>query len=133
MRSPEKWKKLLRGEADVPYIAQFLLRKGADALRQSVGRILRTVGLRPPSPLAEALRRYATGNRPLRFVFSASDPGLAILRAEAGGTAARMARRGVVGIDVIDGADHTFSRRAPRELAIDAIRLEARAILERLR
>jgi hypothetical protein len=54
-------------------------------------------------------------------VFSTNDPGYAILMSEAGPTVRRLLSKGAIGIDFVDGADHTFSKEAWRASAAGAV------------
>ena len=57
------------------------------------------------------------------FVFANGDPGLDLLNLEARHVVRSLKRRGQVTLDIIDGADHTFSPPVPREEALSLIEL----------
>jgi len=118
MRSLRSWLKLLRGQADLGYIVRFVFRRIGEASKRAVTDLLELVGLREPGELARELSLYASSGRPLRFVFSSTDPGHAILMAEGRGAVKRLMRAGAVGITAIEGADHTFSKEAWRRTAV---------------
>ena len=54
-------------------------------------------------------------NRPVTFFIAEGDPGRDILMASAPRTARRALRRGSMRIEMIPGADHTFSQFKPRK------------------
>lgn len=121
VRSWTKWKKLLTGGADVGYIARFTLRRAGDVLRVRVRHGAERAHLRGPGPLGRRLQQYRAARRSLRFVFSTRDPGHAILMSEAGPTVRRLLKQNALGIDFVEGADHTFSREAWRRKASDSV------------
>lgn len=128
LRSWKKWIKLLRGQADVRYILRFVLGRTRDVTRMKLRDAGERIGLRPPRPLGQRLERYRASGRSLRFIFSTNDPGYAILRAEAGPTLERLRRDGSVGVWLVEGADHTFSRRAWRQEAAAALLAAVRSL-----
>ncbi len=57
----------------------------------------------------------------MRFVFAGDDPGRFVLAEEGGSVVARLRDSGALSIQVIDGADHTFTPRWSHRLLLDAI------------
>jgi hypothetical protein len=66
-------------------------------------------GLQSGDDLAGELERIASKNISLRFLFANGDPGFKLLHEQGGSTVESLRRRGRISIDVIDGADHTFT------------------------
>lgn len=121
IRDPQSWQRLLRGVSDISHILGFVRRrfamKGADALfgvRQALGLVRTT-------RLEENLASIASLGRTMGFVFSTSDPGYEILMRNGGRTARRLETEEYVKIYKVENADHTFSRRAARAQAIEAV------------
>jgi alpha-beta hydrolase superfamily lysophospholipase len=121
VRDFAKWKKLLTGRADLGYIARFAIRRARDLVRRRVRRAAEWAHLRDPGELGQRLERYRASGRQLGFIFSANDPSYAILTSEAGPSLRRLYRLGVLRLDFVDGADHTFSREAWRLRACEAV------------
>ena len=62
--------------------------------------------------------------RAIAFVFASADPGRKLLELQGGRAVKRLVEQGRISIDLIDGADHTFTRAEARERLV--------AVLERL-
>jgi alpha-beta hydrolase superfamily lysophospholipase len=110
------WMKLLRGQVNLWELAMVLARNTRARLLKplrSVARVLR-VPLREdlPTELLAATRAAIE----LRFLFAAMDPGIELLRSQAEATAQRLTRRGSLSVELIDGADHTFTDLAARSI-----------------
>ncbi|MEO8299708.1 MAG: hypothetical protein ABI574_18075, partial [Burkholderiales bacterium] len=119
LRDPARWGKLLRGEVNWRFLAVTLARRLALAGRRARRSAARRLGRPWPDDLSAKLARAAktrAGALPPRlcFVFASNDPGLALLRAEAGGVLAALLRKGRVRIEAVPDADHTFSRSDAR-------------------
>jgi hypothetical protein len=87
MRDPSKWLKMVKGQADL-------------------------VRLRSSGRLASDLGRYELRSRAIDFFFSRNDPGFELLDSGARWVAARLRRRRLSTVHLIESADHTFSRKA---------------------
>jgi alpha/beta superfamily hydrolase len=102
----ESWRKALRGEVDLVRVGRVLAARlavyaerrlnGTDSLARAFGEICRR------------------GTRVL-LVYSADDPGLDHLRDELGGALDRLKQDPHFALEVIDGADHTFTPLASQE------------------
>ena len=106
------WKALTSGRLDVrqwlKLHAQYALMLGQRALR-SAARLLH---FPLASDLGLELERIAARGVDMVFVFGRGEPGLAILKNEAGASLRRLGRR--CRIHVLDDADHIFSDSGPR-------------------
>lgn len=115
------WHKLISGKADLGEMAQ-VLQRGARA-RLSIP--LRNAARLLRMPLADDLPTellQATGaGIDLQFIFAANDPGLELLRQKGNSTLQRLRTRGLVGIEVIPDADHTFTDLSPRQALVAAV------------
>ncbi len=109
LRSPEAWKKLLRGEVHFRSLARVVSRRAGNLLRERARNLLRGVGVRLGEDLAYELRSVVRKKITLRFLFSDGDPGISLLRVQGGPTVEKLRCRGQLTIDVIEGADHTFT------------------------
>ncbi len=121
MRDPKKWLKALRGGADLRYAASVMGRRGLERARAMIGDALELSGLRRPRHLAEDLRRIVALDRRVACFFSRGDPGYDILQQDGGRTLRSLRRSGALSVDLVDGADHTFSKRAHREEVIEQV------------
>jgi alpha-beta hydrolase superfamily lysophospholipase len=112
MRSWKHWKKLLTGQADVWWIAKRFLLRFALSLNVTAREILRYLNIRLGNDLGWELQRIAARGIQTTMVFSRGEPGIALLRMQAGSTVGRLGDR--FRMHIIDNADHTFSRSASR-------------------
>lgn len=120
VRDRSRWRRLMRGEADLTRIAGFVIRHAWDRTLWFWRNAARSFGLWLPSGLDGDLRHLESLGRSVHFVISRSDPGREILRRDAHQTVTRLAARRLATITSIPDADHTFSKRGPRSSAIDA-------------
>jgi alpha-beta hydrolase superfamily lysophospholipase len=114
MRDPERWKKLLLGEVDVPRLARTA---AAHVARMARGRWDDLRELLDPSRgtrLSRDLREIQARGRPMDVFVAEGEPAGAMLQTEAKRAVRRARRAGVLSIENILGADHTFSRYAAR-------------------
>ncbi len=119
MRNPSKWLKLIKGQADLGYIMKFAFQRTADFVRSAWSDTLELLGMRSPGRLARDLNRYVSRGRAIDFVFSRDDPGFELLMSGGRSVAGRLRRRGLSTVQFIEGADHTFSRKAWRDDLIE--------------
>jgi len=87
-------------------VSRYTLRRAHSAVRH-VGRFL---GIRLRDDLVLELRRIQANGTCMHFIFSATDPGHELLRQHAGTEVRRMLSAGTMTIDLIGGADHTFTQ-----------------------
>jgi pimeloyl-ACP methyl ester carboxylesterase len=112
MFAASSWKRLLTGQIDVGYIAKVYLRRALLNL-ESLGReIARRLRIRLPSDLGWELEQIAQRGVYVVFVFARGEPGVDLLKIQGGSSVARLGDR--CRVHMIDGADHVFSKAAPR-------------------
>jgi len=121
MRDPERWKRLLRGEADLGRLARVAL---AHAAKLARGRwedlkemLVPSLGTR----LSQDVRAICARGRRMHVILSDGEPAAAILDTEAKRAVGRAKRRGLFTLDRIPGGDHTFSRSAARDALVARI------------
>jgi len=125
VRNPGKWLKLVKGQADLGYIIKFVIQRTTSLVRRFWSDSLELVGVRSSGRLASDLSRYGMRGRAIDFVFSRDDPGFELLNSGGRWVAGRLRRRGLSTVQFIEGADHTFSRKAWRDDVIDQIVAQA--------
>ena len=111
---PARWWKLLTGRANFRVIALALAGRARHALRLRVRDLARTLRIPLENDLAAELARVSARGVSLNFVFSCREPGLTLMRDEAGLRGMRLARDSRVKVCVVDHADHTFAASAGR-------------------
>jgi alpha-beta hydrolase superfamily lysophospholipase len=120
-RSTESWKKLLRGDVDVGRVAKIVMTRARQAAEHRGKDVLRRLRVPLKDDLGTDLLALARRGVAMRFIFSASDPGAAMLAEEGGSAVTRLVESGALSIRVIDGPDHTFTPRWSHPLLLDAI------------
>jgi hypothetical protein len=115
VRDPQSWFKLLRGQADVLYIADFVWRRTRESVKRRLRPGLEALRLKPQTRLSKDLQALQAMGRRVDFIFSSSDPGRDIVMSDAGPAVRRLERAGILSLSIVPNADHTFSRREWRE------------------
>jgi predicted alpha/beta hydrolase len=121
------WKKLLTGRVDLPNLVRVLIRSAQMRAIGPIRTIIRALG-RPLRDDLPTELQSAVQSTDVQFVFSAGDPGLVLLRTQGGKTARRLHARNKIGIDLIEGATHTFTDLSTRRslMQILAARIQGR-------
>ena len=112
------WLKLMRGEVDVGRVAQIMIRRAGSLLNRHWGNLARRLQLPVTDDLGRELESVAQRGIRMLFVFAAHDPGLELLRTQGGSCVGKLRQRQQLEIQVIGGADHTFTARPVRERLI---------------
>ncbi len=112
---PGSWMRVLRGETSLLRVVQGVWAV-AHTLGQSVWTSLKHhLGLYGKEELGAQLHAIAQHGIPMHFVFATNDPGLVMLRSQAGAMVGKLQAQGKLTLDLIDGADHTFTDIHARE------------------
>jgi alpha/beta superfamily hydrolase len=120
-RSTESWKKLLRGDVDVRRVAKVVVARARNAAEHRAKDVMRRMRVPLRNDLGTDLLALARRGVAIRFIFSASDPGPAMLAEQGGSAVTRLEASGALRVQVIDGPDHTFTPRWSHPLLLDAI------------
>ena len=108
------WQRVVTGEVNVFRIVGIYLKRlrlGGEAMLREIARPLR---VRLPDDLGWELERIIARGIKVTFVFAKGEPGIALLKLQAGSTLSRLSDR--IRLRLIDGGDHIFSRPAPRHM-----------------
>jgi alpha-beta hydrolase superfamily lysophospholipase len=112
MFSGMAWKRLLGGEVNIWRIAKIYFYRPLLAVESKLRDIARRLRLRLPNDLGWELEEiYARGIR-IVFVFARGEPGIDLLKLEAGSSVNRLGE--YCHIHIVDGGDHVFSQSGPR-------------------
>jgi pimeloyl-ACP methyl ester carboxylesterase len=126
---PAKWWKLLSGQSRIGLLGALKIlagrwrRQPAHDAAAAPATFENDAAIAHPlcDDLPGDLERIRAAGRHLACFFSADDPGHSILMFHARRLAKAMCRAGQMNVFVIEGADHTFSRRGPRRTALRMI------------
>jgi pimeloyl-ACP methyl ester carboxylesterase len=109
LRDRDAWLKLVQRGVDVRVALRTVGRFVAGRVRGRAHELARRAGLAVGDDLAHELTTITGRRIPLRFVFSEGDPGYGLLHTHGGATVEKLRRAGRLSIEVIEGADHTFT------------------------
>jgi peptidoglycan/LPS O-acetylase OafA/YrhL/alpha-beta hydrolase superfamily lysophospholipase len=123
--SGASWRKLLRGEVKVSRIATVLWHRARARIVNTAKNVLRALRVPLRDDLVSELDALARRDVAIRFIFASGDPGSTMLRDEGGQAVDRLAARGHLAIQTIEGADHTFTPRWTHAALLDAVRSAA--------
>ncbi|HEY2628663.1 MAG TPA: alpha/beta fold hydrolase [Usitatibacter sp.] len=114
MRDPGRWLKLLRGGVDFRHLAQTIAAQLASKVKSHRDAWRETLTPQKASVLSRDLRQLHAMNRAISLFLAEDDPGREILLAGARRAARQALKSGAIRLEVIPGADHTFSQLATR-------------------
>ncbi|MGC1524369.1 MAG: alpha/beta fold hydrolase [Steroidobacteraceae bacterium] len=106
------WSKLLARQVNVGRLLKLHAQYGGELLQWFGRDLARAVHAPLPRDLGNELEEIASRGVEIVCVFARGDPGIAMLRHQAGSAVGRLGPR--CRIHTIDGADHIFSQSAPR-------------------
>ena len=113
-RDPERWKRLLRGEADLGRLARVALAHAAKVVRGRWDDLREIVVPSSGTPLSRDIRKITARGRRMHVILSDGEPAAALLDTEAKRAVGRAKKAGLFHLERIVGGDHTFSREGPR-------------------
>jgi alpha-beta hydrolase superfamily lysophospholipase len=106
------WRKLLAGKVDVARIVRICAQRVVLSMESALRAVLRFLRIRLPNDLGWQLEQIAARGVQTTIVFSRGEPGIELLRMQGGAAIKRLGER--CRVQIIDGADHTFSRSTAR-------------------
>jgi glycosyl transferase family 25 len=110
--SPAAWKKLFTGDVNLVRIVKIYLHRPLLAAESSLRNMARRLRLRLPSDLGTELEEVVARGVRVVFVFAKDEPGIELLKLQAGTSVKRLAER--CRIRTINSGDHVFTRSGPR-------------------
>jgi alpha-beta hydrolase superfamily lysophospholipase len=108
----EAWKRLLTGQVDVWRVAKIYFNRPLMAAISKMRDLARRLRIRLPNDLGRELEEICKRGVRIIFVFTHGEPGIDLLKIEAGSSVKRLGES--CRIHIIVGADHIFSQSAPR-------------------
>ena len=106
--------RFLTGQVNIWRIVRVYLSARWSELKSKLRDAARAAGIRLHRDLGRELDDVISSGIRVVFVFARGEPGLDLLKIEAGSMMRRLGER--CRIVIIDSADHTFSRSGPREV-----------------
>jgi alpha-beta hydrolase superfamily lysophospholipase len=110
--SLQNFKRLLRGEIDVPMVSRLYLQRARVVIEALLRDAARRLHIRLPHDLGWQLQEIVARGVRVVFVFAGGEPGLELLRIQGGSAIRRLGDR--CRVHIIDSGDHTFTFSGPR-------------------
>ena len=114
MRDPKRWLKLLRGDVNFRRLLEVAISHPKTIARSYIDAAVETLMPSRAPRLSQDLRRLMANDRRVTFMLSERDAAREILMSGAKRTVTRAVKAGKIRLEVISGADHTFSQSRPR-------------------
>jgi alpha-beta hydrolase superfamily lysophospholipase len=108
------WRRILTGRVDMLRVAKIYLHRPLMAAESTLRDIARRMRVRLPNDLGTELEAIVARGVRVVFVFARGEPGIGLLKLQAGDSVKRLAER--CRIHTINGGDHVFTRSGPREI-----------------
>ncbi|HEY6516044.1 MAG TPA: alpha/beta hydrolase [Steroidobacteraceae bacterium] len=108
------WRRLLSGQVNIWRIVKIYMRLPVLTLQSKLRDAARAAGIRLRHDLGRELEAVIARGVRMVFIFARGEPGLDLLKIEAGSMIGRLGER--CRLRIIDSADHTFSRSGAREV-----------------
>jgi alpha-beta hydrolase superfamily lysophospholipase len=113
------WKRLISGKVEIGRIARIYLTRPLLAVGTAVRDVARLMGIRLQYDLGRELQEIDARGVKMVFVFARGEPGLDLLKIEAGSVLRRLGER--CRVRIIEDADHSFSQAGPRAVLHDIL------------
>jgi alpha-beta hydrolase superfamily lysophospholipase len=114
MMSLAAWKRVFSGQVNVARIIKIYLRRPFLAVESTIRDIARRLQLHLPNDLGRELEHIAARGVRMVFVFARDEPGIDLLKLQAGKSVQRLGER--CKIHVISSGDHVFTQSGPRAI-----------------
>jgi alpha-beta hydrolase superfamily lysophospholipase len=108
------WKRMVTGQVNILRIAKIYLQRPLLAAESTLRDIARRLHLRLPYDLGTELEEVVARGVRVVFVFARGEPGIDLLKLQAGNSVKRLAER--CHIHTINSGDHVFTRSGPRAM-----------------
>jgi pimeloyl-ACP methyl ester carboxylesterase len=106
------WKRMLTGQVNILRIGKIYLQRLLLTAESTSRDFARRLHLRLPNDLGTELEEVVARGVKVVFVFARGEPGIDLLKLQAGTSVKRLADR--CRIHIINGGDHVFTRSGPR-------------------
>jgi alpha-beta hydrolase superfamily lysophospholipase len=131
MRDPRRWLKLLRGDVDMARLTEVVIAQVKAKVKAQHDALRETLLPHTAPRLSRDLRKLLAMKRPVTFFIAEGDPGRDIVMAGAKRTATRALKSGEMRLEMIPGADHTFSQLKPRNDLVKRLQAHLCATFDR--
>jgi hypothetical protein len=112
--SPAAWKRMLTGRVNILRIVKIYMQHPLLVAESKLRDIARRLHLRLPNDLGTELEEIVARGVRVVFVFARGEPGIGLLKLQAGNSVKRLAER--CHIHTVSSGDHVFTRSGPRAI-----------------
>jgi alpha-beta hydrolase superfamily lysophospholipase len=116
------WKRMLTGRVNILRILKIYMQRPLLAAESTLRDIARRLHLRLPNDLGTELEEVVARGVRVVFVFARGEPGIGLLKLQAGSSVKRLAER--CRIRTINSGDHVFTRSGPRAMMQEVVSQE---------
>jgi pimeloyl-ACP methyl ester carboxylesterase len=113
------WSRMLNGEVNIWRIVVIYLQRLLLAGEALLRNVARSVHIVLPNDLGRDLEKIVANRIRITFVFARGEPGIALLRLQAGSTVSRLGD--LCRVRLVEKGDHIFSQREPRSMMEDIL------------
>jgi hypothetical protein len=113
------WSRVLKGQVNLWRIGVIYLQRFRLVGEALLRRIARSAHIVLPNDLGRDLEKIVANRIRMTFVFARGEPGMALLKIQAGSTVSRLGE--LCRVRIVESGDHIFSRREPRSLMEDIL------------
>ena len=128
MFSLQAWRRIFTGQANITRIGVIYLQRLQLAGEAVLRDFTRRLRVRLPNDLGWDLEKIAANGVRISFVFARGEPGIELLKLQAGSTLSKLGSQ--CQVHILDNGDHIFSRREPRSIMEDVLSEELYARAE---
>jgi pimeloyl-ACP methyl ester carboxylesterase len=118
VQSAAAWRRLLSGDVNLWRVLKVFVNRVSLALESVLRDLARQVRIHLPRDLGWELEDLAARGVRVIFIFARGEPGIDLLKLQAGSSVKRL--RDHCSVHIIDNSDHTFTR-ADRRAALEAV------------
>jgi pimeloyl-ACP methyl ester carboxylesterase len=115
------WWKLLSGKTSLRATAGVISKRAMIGAKNIFRDVVRAFNIELEEDLGTELKKLARRSTKVTFVFARTDPGLPLLLGQAGSVVDRLRRKRALKIEMIEGADHTFTQHWTRRRLMDVL------------
>jgi hypothetical protein len=115
----EAWSRIFKGQVNIWRIVVIYHQRvmlAGEALARGLARF---AGIRLPNDLGRDLEKIVANRIRMTFVFARGEPGIELLRLQAGSTVSRLGN--LCRVRLVESGDHIFSQREPRSIMEDIL------------
>jgi len=117
--SSAAWKRMVTGRVNVLRIGKIYLQRPLLAVESKLRNLARRLHIRLPNDLGTELEQVVSRGVRVVFVFARGEPGISLLKLQAGSAVERLAER--CRVHIINSGDHVFTRSGPRAMMEKAV------------